>query len=64
MSVKKKVDVTITIEEDHLEWIQSITEKHDLLDESKTFRVLLDYAIEDGDQEEIFSEDNMRCRHC
>ena len=41
-----------------------VTEKYDLSDESKTFRVLLDYAIEDGDQEEIFSEDNMRCRHC
>ncbi len=62
--MKKKVDVTITMEEDHLEWILSVTEKYDLSDESKTFRVLLDYAIEDGDQEEIFSEDNMRCRHC
>tara|TARA_B100000749_G_C18150158_1_gene351456 strand:+ start:166 stop:354 length:189 start_codon:yes stop_codon:yes gene_type:complete len=62
--VKEKVDVTITIEEDHLEWILSVTEKYDLSDESKTFRVLLDYAIEDGDKEEIFSEDNMRCRHC
>ena len=62
--MKEKVDVTITIEEDHLEWILSVTEKYDLSDESKTFRVLLDYAIEDSDQEEIFSEDNMRCRHC
>ena len=62
--MKEKVDVTITMEEDHLEWILSVTEKYDLSDESKTFRVLLDYAIEDGDQEDIFSEDNMRCRHC
>ena len=62
--MKEKVDVTITIEEDHLEGILSVTEKYDLSDESKTFRVLLDYAIEDGDQEDIFSEDNMRCRHC
>ena len=62
--MKEKVYVTITIEEDHLEWILSVTEKYDLSDESKTFRVLLDYAIENGDQEEIFSEDNMRCRHC
>ncbi len=62
--MKEKVDVTITIEEDHLDWILSVTEKYDLSDESKTFRVLLDYAIEDGDQKEIFSEDNMRCRHC
>ena len=43
--MKEKVDVTITIEEDHLEWILSVTEKYDLSDESKTFRVLLDYAI-------------------
>ena len=62
--MKEKVYVTITIEEDHLEWILSVTEKYDLSDESKTFRVLLDYAIEDGDHEDIFSEDNMRCRHC
>jgi len=62
--VKKKVDITITVEEDHLEWIQGIAEQYDFLDESKTIRVLFDYAIEDGDQEEIFSEDNMRCRHC
>ena len=62
--MKEKVDVTITIEEDHLEWILSVTEKYDLSDESKTFRVLLDYAIEDVYQEDIFSEDNMRCRHC
>ena len=40
--MKEKVDVTITIEEDHLEWILSVTEKYDLSDESKTFRVLLD----------------------
>jgi len=64
MSVKKKVDITITVEEDHLEWIQGIAEQYDFLDESKAIRVLFDYAIEDGDKEEIFSEDNMRCRHC
>ena len=47
-----------------MEWLDSVTEEYGLPDESKALRILLDYAIEEGNKDEIFSDINMRCRYC
>ena len=64
MPPKDKVEVTIKIEVDQLDWLLEMVSTFDLEDDSKAVRVLLDYAIEDGDEEHIFSIENTRCRRC
>lgn len=61
---KEKIIVDLEIESDHKEWLSQITNKFGFPDESKALRVLLDYAIQDGNEDEIFSSANIRCRHC
>ena len=56
--------MTLELESDQLDWISEIIQDYDFPDESKAIRVLLDYAIQDGDKGDIFSPKNMRCRHC
>ena len=68
MRVKKmsgyKFEHTFEIAKEQREWLDSVTEEYGLPDESKALRVLLDYAIEEGNKDEIFSDINMRCRYC
>jgi hypothetical protein len=64
MPGKEKTELTINFESDHLDWLSEIIQDYDLPDESKAIRVLLDYTIQDADKDEIFSPDNIRCRHC
>ena len=64
MADKNKIELTLSLESDHLDWLSEIIQDYDLPDESKAIRVLLDYAIEDADKDEVFSPDNMRCKHC
>lgn len=64
MADKNKVELTLSLESDHLDWLSEIIQDYDLPDESKAIRILLDYAIEDADKDEVFSPDNMRCKHC
>lgn len=52
------------VESSHREWLDKIAEEYNFMDESKALRVLLDYAIQDGDKELIFADTNMRCLHC
>ncbi len=61
---KKKENISVEIEVDQLDWLANIVEKFELPDESKALRILLDYAIEEAEEEEIFDLENMRCRHC
>ena len=61
---KDKIDVTLKLERNHLEWLNAIVGQYDLVDESKAARVLFDYAIGDVDHELIFANENARCRHC
>lgn len=61
---KNKIEITIEIEDDQADWITDNIGEFDLTDESKAFRILLDYAIEEVDTETLFSSDNIRCRHC
>jgi hypothetical protein len=39
-----------------------VVEKYDLEDEDKALRVLVTYAMQDGDLDDIFK--GVRCRHC
>lgn len=59
---KKKVDVTVTIEADHKEWLEKVAVEHGLPDLHKALRCLLDFAISEVDEEKIFDE--IRCLHC
>ncbi|MFL2762142.1 MAG: hypothetical protein ACJ0A3_04290 [Dehalococcoidia bacterium] len=64
MAFKNKVSVSAEIEEDHLEWLENVTVKFDLPDTDKALRIILDFAMQDNDQNEIFAAENMRCLHC
>ena len=64
MPDKDKIELTIDLETDHLDWLSEIIQDYDLANESKAIRILLDYAIQDADKDGIFSPDNIRCRHC
>ena len=47
---------------DHVEFLKEMVRKYDLPDIDKAVRILCDYAMEDGDQDEIFKD--IRCLHC
>ncbi len=57
-----KVEHTFEINPDHLEWLQEMAETYALPDEGKALRILLDYAMSEGDRDLIFDE--IRCHHC
>ena len=59
-----KIDQTFEVEQEQLDWLGEIAESYGLADEDKALRVLLDFAIQDGDSDLIFSPENMRCRFC
>ena len=59
-----KIDQTFEIEQEQLDWLGEIATSYGLSDEAKALRVLLDFAIEDGDKDLICSDENMRCRFC
>ena len=59
-----KIDQTFEIEQKQFDWLGKIAEDYGLADEAKALRVLLDFAVQDGDKDLIFSDENMRCRFC
>ena len=59
-----KIAQTVEIERAQRDWLGEIAKDYGLADESKALRVLLDFAIQDGDKDLIFSSENMRCRFC
>ena len=61
---KNKIEITIEIEADQADWISDNMGEYDLADESKAFRILLNYAMDEVDADTLFSPDNIRCRHC
>jgi hypothetical protein len=50
------------LNDDHVEWLKKMTEKFSLDDEGKALRIVLDYAMEEADQEAVFEV--IRCNHC
>ena len=60
--MKHKKDKTYTLEEDQHAWLTSVANEYKLPDASKALRVLIDFAIDDGDKVAIF--DSIRCPRC
>ncbi len=56
------IKVTFEIKPDMYEMLKTIRDKYELPDTSKTMRILLDYAADGGDWDEIFA--STRCRRC
>lgn len=59
---KHKVVQSVEIESDQLEWLKDMVASYELADVSKALRVVLDHAMMDGDEDEIFGA--IRCRRC
>jgi hypothetical protein len=59
---KHKVVEKVEIESDQLEWLKDMAESLELPDLSKALRVVLDHAMMDGDEDDIFG--SIRCRRC
>jgi hypothetical protein len=59
---KHKVVESLEIESDQLEWLKDMAESHELPDLSKALRVVLDHAMMDADEDDIFA--SIRCRRC
>ena len=58
---KEKIEVRLNV--DHIRFAQSIMEKHDIRDEAKVLRIIMDYVITSPTiHDEIFTE--VRCLRC
>lgn len=47
-----------------LSFLRDMMQQYGIKDEGKALRILLDYAVQDGDLDVIFSKKNMRCIAC
>jgi hypothetical protein len=59
---KHKIIEKVEIEADQLEWLKEMAESHQLPDFSKALRIVLDHAMMDADEDDIFAA--IRCRRC
>jgi len=57
-----KIERPFEVNDDHVDWLKQMASKYDLPDEGKALRVLISYAMIDGDLDAIFSE--IRCQQC
>ncbi len=57
-----KVTESFELNEGHVTWLAEMANRHDLESRDKALRCLLEYAMQDGDEERIFDE--VRCHHC
>jgi hypothetical protein len=57
-----KVKAEFEIQSDAEAFLSSVVEKYDLPDRDKAIRILLDYAMNEGDRDAIFGE--VRCLRC
>jgi hypothetical protein len=59
---KHKIVVPLEIESDQLAWLEDMAKSYGLPDAAKALRVVLDHAMMDDDEDDIFTA--MRCRRC
>ena len=59
---KSKVQTEYHIEEDQKHWLERMAKEYGLPDPSKALRALLDFAMVDGDKDQIFKQ--IRCYRC
>lgn len=57
-----KITEEFSVNEEHVTWLEDMAKKYDLEDRNKALRVVLEYAIQEGDEPTIFEE--IRCHHC
>lgn len=57
-----KVDHSYEINETQAEWLSAMVATHDLPDEGKALRIILDFCMQECDDKALFSE--IRCHHC
>lgn len=60
--MKDKTSHSYDLEPTQAEWLEQMASAHSLPDTSKALRVVLDFAMQDGDEKTIF--ETIRCRHC
>lgn len=60
----KKIAQTFDLRDYQVEFLREMMAKYKIKDEGKALRVLLDYAVQDGDLDQIFDKTNMRCIAC
>lgn len=60
----QKVSQSFDLRDYHVEFLKNMKEKYKLPNEQKALRVLLDYAVGDGDLDKIFDRKNARCYAC
>lgn len=58
----RKTELTLDLNNDHLQWLKSMQQTYGLFDTAKAVRVVLDYVMEEADPATIFEE--VRCNHC
>lgn len=58
----EKTTRNFLLNDEHIDFLEEMVKQHDLPDVDKALRVLLDYAMEEGDREEIFEQ--VRCLRC
>ena len=59
---KGKIIEKLELEAGQLEWLNQMAKSYSLPDASKALRVVLDHAMEDADEDQIFM--SIRCRRC
>lgn len=59
---KGKIVEPLEIEADQLDWLKQMAASYSLPDASKALRVVLDHAMQDADEDDIFM--SVRCRRC
>ena len=58
-----KNDVTLVLKDSQTDYLKTMAEKYGIADESKVVRCLLDFAIQNPDQETVFYQE-IRCLDC
>ncbi|MBT3791489.1 MAG: hypothetical protein HN658_05170 [Rhodospirillales bacterium] len=59
-----KVKIDWEVRDYHINFLKDMAAKYNIPDEAKAMRVLLDYALQDSDLDEVFEKKNMRCISC
>jgi rRNA maturation endonuclease Nob1 len=59
---KAKIRAEFDVETDQLAWLRQMADDYKLPDVAKALRIVIDHAMMDGDEDDIFMQ--IRCRRC
>lgn len=57
-----KIERAFTVQPGHVKWLEEMAARYEIEDVSKAMRIVLEYAMREGDEETIFEE--VRCHYC